>query len=420
MRAQAAADAAAAERTRIAGITSLTREHGVDISQGLIERGASLEEAQREVLAEIAKRAKQPAQPKASASAQAQPISGGADIGLTDKEARQFSVIKLLRALTFPNERSYREAAGFEFEASRAVAGQLGLAAPQGAYLPNEVITRDLTTGTASGAGDLISTDYQGNSLIGVLRNRLALEAAGVTVWSGLSGPVAIPRETNDVTAYWVGEKTAATESSPTVDQVNLSPKVVRAYTEFTNLLLQQASVDVEQWVIRKLAIALQLKIDNAGLYGLGTTYQPQGIKNVTGINTEDFGSAQPTYAELVSMEARINADNADLGAFSYITNSTIYGGFKTTEKAANTAQFVLEPGGTVNGHRVIVSNQVASGDVFLGVWNQAYLALWGAIDLQVNPYSLDTTGQIRVTAGQVVDYAVAHPESFTRGNNTL
>jgi HK97 family phage major capsid protein len=199
-----------------------------------------------------------------------------------------------------------------------------------------------------------------------------------------------------------------------------MTPKVVRAYTEFTKMLLEQASVDVENWVIRKLAIALQLKIDKAGLYGLGTTYEPQGIKNVTGINTEDFGAAAPSYAELVSMESKINADNADLGAFTYITNSTIYGGFKTTEKFTTTGQTILEPGGTVNNHRVIVSNQVESGDVFLGVWSQAYLALWGAVDLQVNPYSLDTTGQLRVTAGQMVDYAVAHPESFCRGNNNL
>jgi hypothetical protein len=104
----------------------------------------------------------------------------------------------------------------------------------------------------------------------------------------------------------------------------------------------------------------------------------------------------------------------------AYITNATLYGGFKTTEKATGTAQFVLEPGNTVNGYPVTRSNQVVSGDVWIGVWSQMMLGLFGAVDLQVNPYSEDREGNVRVTIHQAVDYAVRHPESFCRGNNTL
>jgi HK97 family phage major capsid protein len=237
---------------------------------------------------------------------------------------------------------------------------------------------------------------------------------------TGLNGPVAIPRQTGAPTAYWVAEKGAPTESNPTVDQVNLTPKTLGAYTEFSRKLVLQSSLDVEQMVRNELAKVIALEIDRAALYGLGNTNQPQGLKLVTGINTEDFGAAAPTYAELVSMESKVNADNADIGAMAYVTNSTTFGGFKTTEKAANTAQFVLEPGGTVNGYPVVRSNQIASGDVFFGVWSQMLMGMWGALDLQVNPYALDTSGGVRVTALQDVDIAVRHPEAFTRGNNTL
>jgi hypothetical protein len=156
------------------------------------------------------------------------------------------------------------------------------------------------------------------------------------------------------------------------------------------------------------------------GLYGTGTNAQPQGIRNITGINTVDFAADSPTYAELVAMETSINADNADVGDMTYITNSTRYGAFKTTSKIGTEAQFVLEPGGTVNGYPVIRSNQVLAGDVFFGVWSQLMLGLFGSIDLQVNPYSLDTSGAVRVTVFQSVDYAVRYAESFCRGNNTL
>lgn len=413
VKAQAAAD----ERSRVSSITALCRTHAADdLAQGLIERGATESDAMKDVLAAIGKRASQPAAPKA-----AQPIASGgsADIGLSDKEARSYSFLRAIRAQAFPNDRSAYDAAGFEREVSAAVEQQMGVSA-RGYLISNEVLKRDLTVGTASAAGDLVFTDARPGSFIELLRNRLALNTLGVTMLTGLNGPVAIPRQNAGGTAYWVAEKGTLTESNPTVDQVNMTPKTLGAYTEFSRRLLLQSSIDVETMVRNELATVIALEIDRAALYGLGNTNQPQGLKLITGINTEDFAAAAPTYAELVSMESKINADNADIGVMSYVTNSTIYGGFKTTEKAASTAQFVLEPGGTVNGYGVVRSNQVASGDVFFGVWNQMLMGMWGALDLQVNPYALDTSGGVRVTALQDVDVAVRHPEAFTRGNNTL
>jgi HK97 family phage major capsid protein/HK97 family phage prohead protease len=413
------AQAFAEERSRVASITALCREHNVDLSQSLIERGASKEQAMAEVLEEISKRAKQPVTPAAARPAAAQPVAQSAEIGLTEKEQRSYSFVKAIRAMAYPNDRAAYEDAAFEREVSAAVEQRTGKSA-QGYLVPDEVLRRDLTVATGSAAGDLVFTDARPGSFIELLRNRLALNTLGVTMLTGLNGPVAIPRQTGAPTAYWVAEKGAPSESNPTVDQVNLTPKTLGAYTEFSRRLVLQSSIDVEQMVRNELATVIALEIDRAALYGLGNTNQPLGLKLITGINTEDFGAAAPTYAELVSMETKVAADNADIGAMSYITNSTIYGGFKTTEKASGTAQFVLEPGGTVNGYGVVRSNQVASGDVFFGVWSQMLMGMWGALDLQVNPYALDTSGGVRVTALQDVDIAVRHPEAFTRGNNTL
>jgi HK97 family phage major capsid protein len=419
VRAQAAAD----ERTRVASITSLCREHKADdLAQGLIESGASEADAMRSVLAEIAKRpAAQPATP-ATAARSAQPIASGggsADIGLSEKEARSFSFVKAIRAQMMPNDRAAYEAAAFEREVSDATAQRMGVT-PRGILAPNDVLTRDLTVSNASSAGDLVFTDARPGSFIELLRNRLALNTLGVTMLTGLQGPVAIPRQTGAATAYWVAEGGDPTESEPTVDQVSLVAKTLGAFTEFSRRLMLQSSIDVEQMVRTELATVIALEIDRAALYGLGSSSQPEGLKLVTGINTEDFNANNPTYAELVSMESKIAADNADIGAMSYLTNSTIYGGFKTTEKAASTAQFVLEPGGTVNGYNVVRSNQVATGDVFFGVWSQMIMGMWGALDIQVNPYANDKSGGVRVTALQDVDVAVRHPEAFCRGNNTL
>jgi HK97 family phage major capsid protein/HK97 family phage prohead protease len=418
-RAAAAADAVTAERSRIAAITNLTRDHGADdLAGNLIASGATEADAMRSVLAAIGKRVSQPAAPKAAA---AQPIASGgsADIGLSDKEARSFSFLKAMRAQLFPNERAFQEEAAFEREASNAAAQRMGMS-PKGILIPNDVLSRSLTAGTASGAGDLIFTDARPGSFIELLRKRNFLTGLGVTILAGLTGPVGIPKQTGASQVYWKGEGVAGTESEPSAGQVTMTLKEMSAWTRFSRSLMLQSSIDVETFVRNDLVTVMALEQARVALYGLGSSSQPEGLKLTTGINTKDFSAGQPTYAELVEMETLVAADDADIGTMGYVTNATIYGGFKTTEKAANTAQFVLEPGGTVNSYGVTRSNQVESGDVFFGVWSQLVLGLFGAVDLQVNPYSEDKEGNIRVVAHQAIDYAVRHPQAFCRGNNTL
>jgi HK97 family phage major capsid protein/HK97 family phage prohead protease len=413
VRAQAAAD----ERSRVASITALCREHKADdLAQGLIERGASEADAMKDVLAAIGKRsAKQHAAPAAAV----QPIGGSADIGMSASEVRSFSFQRAINALANPNNREAWEAAAFERECSEAAQQRAGKPS-QGIMVPSDVLRRDLTVGTASGAGDLVGTDFRPGSFIELLRNRSALAGLGVTSLTGLTGNVAIPRQTAAATAYWVAESGSPTETQQTVDQVNLSPKTVGAFTDYSRRLMLQASIDVEQMIRQDLATVLALEIDRVGLYGLGNTSQPLGIKLTTGINTEDFGAATPTYAEVVSMESKIAADNADIGAMAYLMNATMRGNLKTKDKGTDTGAYVFEPGGTVNGYSAVVSNQVESGDIFFAVWSQLIMAMFSGLDLTVDPYTHSTSGTVRVVALQDVDFAVRHPEGFCRGNNTL
>ena len=407
VRAEAAQEAAKAERARISGITALTEKHGMaDLGRQLIEGGRSLDEARAAVLEKI--------------GAKVEPVSEkAADIGMTAKEVREFSFQRAINALANPQDRKLWEAAAFERECSEAAAAKAGKTA-QGIMVPNEVLRRDLTVGTASAAGDLVGTDFRPGSFIELLRNRSALAGLGVGSLTGLSGNVAIPRQTGAATAYWVAESGAPTESNQTVDQVNLSPKTVGAFTDYSRKLMLQSSIDVEQMIRQDLATVLALEIDRVGLYGLGNSNQPLGIKLTTGINTVNFGAATPTYAEVVDMESQIAADNADIGAMAYLMNASMRGALKTKDKGTDTGAYVFEPGGTVNGYNAVVSNQVASGDIFFAVWSQLIMAMWSGLDLTVDPYTHSTSGTVRVVALQDVDFAVRHPESFCRGADTL
>ena len=117
-------------------------------------------------------------------------------------------------------------------------------------------------------------------------------------------------------------------------------------------------------------------------------------------------------------METKVAEDNALLGNLAYIMGAAMYGALKTTEKASNTAQFVVEPGGTINGYRAIVSNQAASGDAYFGNFSDLLVGMFGGLDIVVDPYTASTSGTVRVVALQSCDVAVRNAVSFCLGND--
>ena len=347
------------------------------------------------------------------------PVDASAgEVGLSQKETRNFSWLRAINYLSNPADRAAREAAAFEIEASDAAAAKLGRQS-RGITIPQEVLTRDLTVGTASAGGNLVETDLLSGSFIDLLRNASALDQAGATVLTGLTGMVAIPRQSGAATAYWVAESGAPTESQQTVDQVTMQPRTVAAYTDYSRRLLIQSSIDVENMVRSDLAKVLALKIDYAGLYGTGTNSEPLGLKNTTGIGTEDFASNTPTFAEVVALESDVASANALLGSPVYLMNAAMRGALKTAVKESGQASYIYE-GGEVNGYSGLVSNQVASNDLWFGNFSDLLIGYFSGLDLMVDPYSNSTSGTVRVVAMQDVDMAVRHPESFSRGNNTL
>lgn len=404
-----ASQAAEAERARIAAIEALgQRFNAADLSRKLISEGVQLDAARAAFLEEI--------------KVDQKPLSGKeADVGLSDKEVRSFSVLRALNALANPSDKAAWEAAAFEREVSEAAAKAAGKSA-RGIFVPGEVLRaqRDLTVGTANAGGNLVATDLMAASFIDLLRNRSVVTRAGATVMNGLVGNVAIPKQTGAATAYWVAESGAPTESQQTIAQVAMTPKTVGAFTDFSRRLILQSSIDVENMVRRDLAAVIALAIDTAALYGSGASNQPTGLKNQSGINLRDFAATNPTFAELVGMETEVAVDNADIGTMRYLLNPAQRGAAKTTEKAAGTAQFVWEPGNTINGYATEVSNQVAAGDVFFGNFAELMIGFWSGLDLTVDPYAGATSGTVRVIALQDVDIAVRNAVSFCYGNATI
>jgi len=374
-----------------------------DLANDAIKNGISVEEFRGELLNKICND---------------KPLDT-AEIGMNKKEVREFSLVRAIRAMANPSDRRAQEAAAFEFECSAEAAKQYGKAA-QGIMLPAEVLRnwkqRDINS---SNDATLIAEDYRGGDFIDVLRNSSSVMQAGATLLRGLQGSVVIPKKTAASSGAWIAtEGAASTESEFTSGSVTMSPKVVGAFTDATRLLLQQSSLDVESLIRNDLTQSIATAIDLGALAGSGSSGQPTGIANTSGINTTTFAAANPTWAEIVAMESAVANDNALNGSLGYICRPADFGTLKTTEKATNTAQFVVNPDNTMNGYNVIRSNQVTSGDFYFGNFADLLIGMYGGLDITVDPYALSTSGGVRIVALQTVDVAVRHAVSFCKSSD--
>tara|TARA_Y100000114_G_scaffold29846_1_gene25565 strand:- start:4775 stop:7609 length:2835 start_codon:yes stop_codon:yes gene_type:complete len=398
------AKARQAAQKNAAQIVELGARHNKsDMAQKAIADGASIEEFRGALLEEIGTT-------RALESK---------EIGMTNSERKQFSLMRALHALANPHDRRAQEDAAFEFECSRAAADQYGTTA-QGIMLPPEVLgnwKRDLNT---TNDANLIAEDFRGQDFIDALRNASSVMQAGARMLSGLTGNVKIPKKTGVSSAGFISsEGGAASESEMTIGSVTMTPKTLGAFTDVTRQLLIQSSLDVEALIRDDLAKAIGTSIDSAGLEGSGSSGNPTGILNTTGVNqVTNFAAANPTFAEVVSLETAVAVDNALMGNLSYIIRPDMYGALKTTEKATNTAQFVVEPGGTMNGYPAIVSAQGTSGNLYFGNFDDLLIGMFGGLDVVVDPFTASTTGTVRIVALQSVDVAVRHAVSFAFGND--
>lgn len=409
----ATAQGATAERDRVRAITELGTQYDQrDLALQFVGNGQSPEDFQRALLEKMNERNSAPASDRPQT----------ANLGMSDREVRRFSLFRAARALLPNASAADREAAAFEFECSRSAQDHYGREA-RGILIPQDVLDRAFNAGGApnspvgatTGEG-LVDTNLMTGSFIEMLRNRTTIMRLAQTM-GGLVGNVEIPKQSAGAQAYWIGEGSDATEGTPAIGQIGLTPKTVAAYTDITRRLMMQSTPDAEGIVRRDLVAAIGQAIDTAGYYGSGANNEPRGIVNYTGINGKDFAGVHPTYAELVGMESEIAADNADVDNMAYVMNAVARGTLKTTQKFTGTnGAPVWEPNNTVNGYRTEVSNQIATGDYFFGNFADLIVGLWGGLDMTVDPYTLSKSGGTRIVVFQDVDFVIRRLESFCYG----
>lgn len=401
------------ERDRVRQITAAGKHFNVrEIADKAIHDGATLEEFRGLALEEVNKRT----------TAIRESNEG---IGMSEKEAQRFSILRLLDTLSEPQNARLRSEAAFEYEVIEAAAQKAKGRKVRGVLIPADVLSRNVYgqrdiisikagSGYTGDAGNTVATTLLTASFIEMLRNKTTVMGRA-TVLTGLEGDIDIPKQVGKAAAAWIGEDDDAPATDVNFGLASMTPHTIAAYTQLTRKTLKQSSLAVEGFVRSDIAAAIAEGIDLAALYGDGTGNQPVGIAH-SNPNAVNFVGVNPTWAEIVAMETALGEANINSESAAYLARAGFRGYAKTTEKYAGTGQTLWERGNTVNGYACDITNQVIAGDLFFGDWANFLIGMWGGLDLLVDPYSQSRKARLNISAFQDVDFLVRRSAAFSFG----
>ncbi len=151
------------------------------------------------------------------------------------------------------------------------------------------VITRAASEGVDSAGGFLVPEQMMASIID--LREQYGVFRQEATIVPMGRDTVNWPRRTGGLTAYFVGENTALTESQVSWDNVNLTAKKLGVLTRFSTELDEDAVISIADWLTNEIAYAFASKEDDCGFNGDGTsTYG--GMRGLTTWGIDSSASA--------------------------------------------------------------------------------------------------------------------------------
>lgn len=344
--------------------------------------------------------------------------------GLTAEQreiAKSFSFQKVMSAIE-----SRTSLSGFEAEMhdeakaeARSFGGVVkGIGVPMKA-LDAMIQKRSMTAGTNNAGGYGVQTNV--SSYIQYLWNKTFMSQLGIVPMTGLTGNYSAPKE-GAVTGAWLTETGAASDETPTLDQLLLTPKRLAVFIKVSKTLAIQSPDVADAMVMDMLMNAQATLLEKAVAKGGGTN-EPTGIISTTGIGNVAMGTngGAPTYAKIVDLIKTVSAANA--AGTGFLTTPTIASKLLVTEQFTGTNGAPVNQNNTIAGYKLVASNNSPSGltkgsssdchAIIFGDFSKVKVAQWGGLDLVIDPFSLAESNLNKVIVNAYYDIGLEQAGAF-------
>jgi len=288
------------------------------------------------------------------------------------------------------------------------------------------VRTKALGTTSDLAGGSLVGFPVLGE-LIELQRNLEAFAIAGAQeVALPPNGRLQFPKLTGGSTAYWVGEASSITESTPTTGNLDLQAKKLGIFVKLNNELLRFASPSAEGLIRFDMARVAALKTDLAMLEGTGGT-QIKGLLTYSDItahtaSTTAAGGDTFTPQDVAKMEARL--PDAVAAPTAWLMRKDMFAAIMNRRadavaEADAAGSFMFHPTrsaadappGELYGTKVVRSSQIANTRVKGGSSNLSYVLLGYFPD-----WIVSRLGVMEFLASGLGDTALQNDQTYLRG----
>ena len=351
------------------------------------------------------------------------------------KEKRQYSLGRMVQAQVTGDWRK----AGFEREMNDEIAKRVGRDA-EGVYVPDFAWQQrgPLSTAATGGSGsevvfdDFVPTAHRGDMFIEALRARQVLSGLGATYMTGLTGRIKMPKVATGANAAFVEELADVADGAGTDGGVTLQPRTMGAFVDLSRLLMMESVPAIEQVIRDDLLRSAADRTEFYAIQGSGSSGQPTGILNTSGVNDLDISTgtdvAALTWADITALVKLVEEDNGIVNgnAAGFLSHPSVKAKMSQTVKVASTDSVMLlnDPWNNIYGYPAAFSSNVPTtldpGDggndasaLIFGDFSQLIIAQFGAPSILVDPYTGSRAGTVRMVLHAELDVGVRNAVSF-------
>lgn len=300
------------------------------------------------------------------------------NLNLNTRKEMKYNLQNAVRALHKPHDCP-------ETEVSRAIASQ----APQefqreGAIWVPFAALRSQTVADATSGGNVID---KYTNLLSASAPERAYNFIGDLGITYVNAPGRFTLATVDGARqfHWgTGGTRASRENAALLKQeydtapVEFSPVRAGSYVEWSDQLQMEGSFLVPL-MQQDLNNCIELEKARVFLNGNGTN-EPLGLGGRS-VSLVDFAAAIPTRAELLSMEQKVREANGIPGV--WLTSNAMYYALKNVP-VGDAGKFLIDDDGLLMNRRVVISDEVPAGEIWLGDWTTAVWADFGGIRIEL------------------------------------
>lgn len=328
------------------------------------------------------------------------------------KMEKTFDLNNVIRSLVDGDVLGANEA---EYSAMAATATmQRGRAARGGSVFVPAAAMRAASAGNTKADLTAITDEkLMTESYIEMLMPESVLGRLGVTVYSGLNSPTAIPKMTkSSVDAFgFVDENGAAPESKAEFANVKLSPKTFAGGNPISRQSLKTVP-GIATLITDHINKAVRIKLEQLILSDKANDRGPAGLVKQLVDADRVTKKAAFSYKDFLKEIAALTDAGVPAQAIKFAMSGATAAELESTLKDNGVSGYIIE-NGKLAGYEVVTSGVIPADHIVLGDFSGITIGEWGGLELDMDLTTYRDRGAVVPRIFVDLDYVVAQPEAL-------